>query len=101
MFKINNKGQIIPIKPMTQVFLKDLRESTERRLHCQSLFASRFLPAFSNMFSTESNFQQFFNWDSLHARLNRHYEAQSYKEKKYKKMKTYRKSIWKELKDKW
>ena len=27
----------------------------------------------------------FFNWDSLHARLNSHYEAWSYKEKKHKK----------------
>ena len=27
----------------------------------------------------------FFNWDSLHARLNSHYEAWSYKKKKHKK----------------
>ena len=27
----------------------------------------------------------FFNWDSLHARLNNHYEAWSYKKKKHKK----------------
>ena len=30
----------------------------------------------------------FFNWDSLHARLNNHYEARGYKKKKYKKIKT-------------
>ena len=35
----------------------------------------------------------FFNWDSLHARLNSHYEAWSYKKKKYKKIKTYRESV--------
>ena len=29
----------------------------------------------------------FFNWDSLHARLNSHYEAWSYKKKKHKKIK--------------
>ena len=29
----------------------------------------------------------FFNWNSLHARLNSYYEARSYKKKKYKKIK--------------
>ena len=29
----------------------------------------------------------FFNWESLHARLNSHYKAWSYKKKKYKKIK--------------
>ena len=38
----------------------------------------------------------FFNWDSLHARLNSHYEAWSYKKKKHKKIKAYRKSAQKE-----
>ena len=38
----------------------------------------------------------FFNWDSLHARLNSHDKAWSYKKKKYKKIKAYRKSIQKE-----
>ena len=35
----------------------------------------------------------FFNWDSLHARLNSHYEAWSYKKKKHKKVQTYKKSV--------
>ena len=35
----------------------------------------------------------FFNWDSLHARLNSHYEAWSYKKKKYEKIKAHRKSV--------
>ena len=35
----------------------------------------------------------FFNWDSLHARLNIHYKAWSYKKKKHKKITAYRKSI--------
>ena len=39
----------------------------------------------------------FNNWDSLHARLNSHYKA--YK-KKYKKIKAYRKSVYKEPTDK-
>ena len=38
----------------------------------------------------------FFNCDSLHSRLNSHYEAWSYKKKKHIKIKTYRKSVWKE-----
>ena len=35
----------------------------------------------------------FFNWYSLHARLNSHLEAWSYKKWKHKKVKAYRKSI--------
>ena len=35
----------------------------------------------------------FFNWDSLHARLISHYKTWSYKNKKYKKIKVYRKSV--------
>ena len=35
----------------------------------------------------------FFNWNSLHARLNSHYEAWSYKKKKHKKITAYRKSV--------
>ena len=38
----------------------------------------------------------FFNWDSLHARLNSHYEAWSYKKKSAKKIIGYRKSVKKE-----
>ena len=38
----------------------------------------------------------FFNWDSLHARLNSQYEARSYKKKKHKKLKhRYKKSVQK------
>ena len=37
-----------------------------------------------------------FNWGSLHARLNSHYKAWSYKKKKHKKIKAYRKSVQKE-----
>ena len=40
--------------------------------------------------------QAFFNWDSLHARLNSHYKARSYKKKKHKKIKAYTKSLQKE-----
>ena len=35
----------------------------------------------------------FFNWDSLYARLNSHYKAWSYKNKKHKKIKAYRKFL--------
>ena len=37
-----------------------------------------------------------FNWDSLHARLNSHYKAWSYKKKKHKKINACRKSLYKE-----
>ena len=35
----------------------------------------------------------FFNWDSLHARLNSHYKALSYKKKKHKKIKAYTRTL--------
>ena len=35
----------------------------------------------------------FFNWDSLHARLNSCYEALCYKKKKHKKIKSIQKSV--------
>ena len=38
----------------------------------------------------------FLNIDSLHSRLNSHYKAWSYKKKKHKKIKAYRKSLYKE-----
>ena len=38
----------------------------------------------------------FFNWDSLHARLNSYYEAWSYKEKKHEKIKACKESVLKE-----
>ena len=37
-----------------------------------------------------------FDWDSLHARLNSHYKAWNYKEKKHKNIKAYKKSVKKE-----
>ena len=39
----------------------------------------------------------FFNCDSPHARLNSNYKAWSYIKKKHKKIKTCRKSLWKDL----
>ena len=38
-------------------------------------------------------FWGFFNWDSLHARLDSHYKAWSYKKKKHKKITAHRKSV--------
>ena len=38
----------------------------------------------------------FLNWDSLHARLNSHCKTWSYKKKKHKKIKSYKKSLSKE-----
>ena len=43
-----------------------------------------------------SEIPRFSNWNSRHARLSSHYKAWSYKEKKHKKMKAYRKSLEKE-----
>ena len=41
----------------------------------------------------------FFNWDFLHAVINRHSKAWSYKKKRHKKVKAYRKSIYKQPTD--
>ena len=35
----------------------------------------------------------FFNWDSLHARLNNHYKAKRYMKKKHKKIEAYMESV--------
>ena len=40
----------------------------------------------------KGHYDFFFNWDSLHARLNSHYKAWSYK-KSTKKITAYRKSV--------
>ena len=37
----------------------------------------------------------YINWDSRHAKLSSHYESWSYKKKKYKKIKAFRKSALK------
>ena len=42
------------------------------------------------------NWLFFFNWYSLHAKLNSYYEAWKYKKKKHKKIKTHKKSFYKE-----
>ena len=44
-----------------------------------------------------SSFLVFFNWDLLHASLNSQYEVWSYKEKKHKNIKAYRKFVKKGL----
>ena len=38
----------------------------------------------------------YINWTSLHARLNRHYEAWSYKKRSTERIPGYRKSVYKE-----
>ena len=58
-------------------FSKSVLKSPNKTI---SLFFSDNIPAFPFRFK-----QIFFNWDSLHARLNSHYEAWSYKKKKHKK----------------
>ena len=51
----------------------------------------------TNYASLKGNYKVlFFNWDSLHARLNSPYKAWCYKKKKHKKIKAYRKSLQKE-----
>ena len=66
---------------MKDVIVKRLQEENELlRSRCSKFFFFFF-------------FFFFFNWYSLHARLNSHYEAWSYKKRKHKKVKAYRKPI--------
>ena len=59
----------------------------------QEYLASRFdfiaqsLVAFASVFGATYLSEFFFNWDSLHARLNSLYEAWSYKERRTKRLK--------------
>ena len=46
-----------------------------------------------NVFIINEIYQNFFNWDSLLAKLYSHYEAWSYKKNKHKKIKSYKKSV--------
>ena len=55
-----------------------------------------YLYMYTYVFWFNPPFSVFFNWDSLHTRLNCHYNDWSYKKKKHKKIKAYRKSVWKE-----
>ena len=51
------------------------------------------LASISAIVSSNNINTSFFNWDSLHTRLNSHYKAWSYKKKKHKKIKAYRKFV--------
>ena len=52
--------------------------------------------SFNNFFRLIGDIIQnfFFNWDSLHARLNSHFEAWSYKKKKHKNIKISNETSW-------
>ena len=66
-----------------------------RRLISPKCFSNR-ASSFAVVKSQAEQLFFFFNWDSLHARLNSHYEAWSYKKKSTKKITGYRKSVQKE-----
>ena len=51
------------------------------------------MPLWISIINLNIELLAFFNWDSLHAKLNSHCEAWGYKKKKHKKIKAYRKSV--------
>ena len=51
----------------------------------------------TNIPPNETTDRFFFDWDSLHARLNNYYKAWSYRKKKHKKVNLFRKNL--QLKD--
>ena len=57
---------------------------------CLQLSYIQTLQTMEDPFGQANNF---FNWDSLYAKLNSHFKAWSYTKKKHKKIKAYRKSI--------
>ena len=71
------------------IFLYSLSRIDSSSVSSVSVFSFSFM-----VHRNEAAFEiLFFNWYSLHARLNNsHYEVWSYKEKKLKKVKAYRKS---------
>ena len=75
---------------------KDAVSICQRLLHSAINKRNKELQHISKDLSLSENFFFFFfffNWYSLHARLNSHYEAWSYKKRKHKKVKAYRKPI--------
>ena len=59
----------------------------------------KFSYSFGKSFHLPKSFMLFFvDWDSLHARLNSHYEAWSYNKITQKKIKACRKSVYKKPK---
>ena len=68
------------------------RDSHYRRFeHCRLEYNTSLQGSLLTWFSQYFFF--FKNWDSLHARLNSHYKAWSYKKKKHKKIKAWKKSV--------
>ena len=67
--------------PKRHASTKIMQKNNISNIWCNS-FHKKFVPR-----------KLFFNCDSLCEKLNSHYETWSYKKKKYKKIKSYRKSI--------
>ena len=77
---------------MNKVFIELSKSTSHKSIISTKKSKKTFLVGF-NSFGTF-----FFNWDSLHARLNSHYEAWRYKKKKYEKIRAHRKSVYSRLK---
>ena len=66
---------------------KELRQQSEPWTKSPVKLSQRKSLQLSSINTNTEQFVVFFNWDSLHARLNSHYKAWSYKKKKHKKIK--------------
>ena len=82
-WKVDPRVQTIPGAHLTDPSVQLLNENS---------FIEYFLTFFPVEYAKDVFFFFFFNWYSLHARLNSHYEAWSCKKRKHKKVKAYRKS---------
>ena len=84
-------------KTVSNILLKEadddrLRKQKEHRMN--KILLNTFIRTNTEISREETYAKEiFFNWDSLHARLNSHHEAWSNKKKKHKKIKAYIKSV--------
>ena len=82
---------VLPFSTNPKIYLKCARHSSNSYKSRYQPLKILLMPASLLSISLSKSF--FFNWDSLHARLNSHYKAWSYKKKKHKKIKAHRKSV--------
>ena len=87
------------VEKKTLCYREMMRESNTVTIICltfkESILAFwKSLPGHSvTILGIENELLFFFNWDSLHAKLNSYYEAWSYKKRSTKKITGYRKSV--------
>ena len=71
------------VSSLAPVF-KNFGERSTVKYYCPVSLLSLVTKVFEELVNNRIVYHLFFNWDSLHGRLNSHYKAWSYKKKKHK-----------------